>query len=124
MISDRLNRRESEVMNAVFELSGGKERFLVAPYELTAVLPARGKYDEASLEKTMNSLALDGYFDFVESDRKGEKTYVVHMHEAGLSYRRQNEQRKRGVLFRFAVAALGAVVTFLVGILLRLIFGS
>lgn len=123
MISDRLNRRECEVMNAVFELSGGKERFLVSPYELTAVLPARGKYDEASLERTMNSLALDGYFEFVESDRKGEKTYVIHMREAGMSYRRQDYQRKRGLVFRIAVAAFGAVVTFLVGLLLRAIFG-
>ncbi len=123
MISDRLNRRENEVMNAVFELSGGKERFLVAPCELTAVLPAKGKYDEAVLERTLNSLALDGYFEFVESERRGEKTYVILMHEAGLSYRRRDYQRKRGVFFRFAVAALGAVITFVVGILLRMIFG-
>lgn len=123
MISETLNRRESEVMNAVYELSGGKERFLVSPCELTAVLPARGKYSEETLERTLNSLALDGYFEFVESDRKGEKTYVIHMREAGMSYRRQDYQRKRGLVFRIVVAALGAVVTFLVGLLLRAIFG-
>lgn len=123
MISDRLNKRENEVMNAVFELSGGKERFLVAPYELTAILPSRGRYDEALLEKTLASLALDGYFELVESERKGEKTYVIHMREAGLSYRRQDYQRKRAVFFRWTVAALGAVVTFLVGLLLKAIFG-
>ncbi len=123
MISDRLNRRENEVMNAVYELSGGKERFLVSPYELTAVLPAKGKFDEVSLERALNSLALDGYFDFVESDRKGEKMYVIHMREAGMSYRRRDYQRKRGLVFRILVAALGAVVTFLVGLLLRAIFG-
>lgn len=122
MISDRLNRRENEVMNAVFTLSAGKERFLVSPYELSAVLPARGRYDEASLERTLNSLALDGYFDFVETDRKGEKTYVIHMRDAGRSYRRQDYQRKRSICFRWTVAALGAVITFLVGILLKLIF--
>lgn len=122
MISDRLNKRENEVMNAVYELSGGKERFLVAPYELRAVLPAKGKYDEATLLRVLHSLELDGYFEMVESERKGEPIYVVHMREAGLSYRRQDYQRKRGVCFRFALAALGAVVTFVVGVLLRLIF--
>ena len=79
MISDRLNRRENDVMNAVFELSGGKERFLVSP--------------------------------------------GVRMRDAGLGYRRRDYQRKRGLVFRIAVAALGAVVTFLVGLLLRAIFG-
>ena len=123
MISDRLNRRENEVMNAVFKLSGGKERFLVAPYEIEAILPARGKYDEALLEKTLSSLALDGYFELVETERKGEKMYVIHMREAGLCYRRTDYQRKRGIFFRCAVAALGAVVTFLVGLLLKALFG-
>ena len=123
MISDRLNRRESEVMNAVYELAGGKERFLVSPCELMATLPARGKYNEETLERTLDSLALDGYFELVETDRKGEKTYVIHMREAGLGYRRQNAQQKRGLVFRIVVAALGAVVTFLVGLLLRAIFG-
>lgn len=122
MISDRLNKKENEVMNAVYELSNGKERFLVSPYELAAALPARRKYDEALLERTLRSLALDGYFELVESDRKGEPVYVIHMREAGLSYRRQDYQRKRGVVFRWAVAAVGAVITFLVGILLKVIF--
>ncbi len=122
MISDRLNRKENEVMNAVYELSGGKERFILAPYELNAVLPAKGKYDEAALGRVLRSLELDGYFDVVESERKGEPVYVIHMREAGLSYRRQDYQRKRSIMYRIALAALGAVVTFLVGFLLRLIF--
>ena len=109
-------------MNAVYEISCGKERFLVAPYELTALLPAKGKYDDATLSRVLHSLALDGYFELVESERKGEPVFVIQMREAGLSYRRQDYQRKRSVCFRFVLAAAGAVVTFLVGLLLRLIF--
>ena len=122
MISDRLSRKENEVMNAVYELSGGKERFILAPYELNAALPARDKYDEAALGRLLRSLALDGYFEMIESERKGEPVYVIQMREAGLSYRRQDYQRKRGIMYRFGVAALGAVVTFLVGLLLRFLF--
>ena len=124
MISDKLNRKENEVMNAVYELSAGKERFLVSPYELAAVLPARGKYDEISLCRLLRSLALDGYFELVESERKGEPVYVIHMREAGLSYRRQDYQRRRSICFRWGVAAVGAVITFLVGLLLRTLFHS
>ena len=109
-------------MNAVYALSGGKERFLVAPYELAAILPPKGGYDEATLGRLLRGLELDGYFELVESQRRGEPVYVIHMREAGLSYRRQDAQRKRSVVFRWGVAAIGAVITFLVGILLRLIF--
>ena len=122
MISDRLNKKENEVMNAVFELSAGKERFILSPYELNAVLPAKAKYDEAVLGRVLRSLALDGYFELVESERKGEPVYVIHMREAGLSYRRQDYQRRRSVMFRWGVAAVGAVITFLIGLLLRAIF--
>lgn len=122
MISDRLSRRESEVMNAVFTISGGKERFLVAPYELSALLPAKGKYDETAIERLLQALALDGYFELIRSERKGESVYVIHMREAGLHFRREDYQRRRSVCFRWGVAAVGAVITFLVGLLLRALF--
>lgn len=122
MISETLNRKENEVMRAVFSLSDGKDRYLASPYELIAVLPAKSNYTEDSLERVMHALELDGYFDFILSDRKGEKTYVIHMHEAGLAYRRSDIRRKRSLCFKLAVAAVSAVVTFLVGMILRLIF--
>ena len=122
MVNDRLSRRENEVMNAVFELSSGKERFLVAPCELSAMLPSKGKYDDAMIDRYLRGLALDGYFELVESERKGEPIYVIHMREAGLNYRRQDYQRKRSLFFRLLLAAVGAGASFLVGVLLRIIF--
>lgn len=122
MISDKLSRKENEVMRAVFELSEGKERFLVSPYEIAAVLPSKNGYNEEALERTMRALELDGYFDFVPSDRKGEKTYVIHMREAGLAYKRSDLQRRRSVWFRWGVAAVGAVITFLIGLFLKIVF--
>ena len=72
-------------MNAVFLLSAGKERFLVAPCEILSVLPPKSGFDEEKLERLLRSLELDGYFEMIASDRKGEKVYVVHMREAGLA---------------------------------------
>lgn len=50
MISDQLNRRENEVMGAMFALADGKERFLAAPYEIISMLPPKADYDEEKLE--------------------------------------------------------------------------
>ncbi len=122
MISDTLNRKENEVMRAVFSLSDGKDRYLVSPYELIAVLPSKSNYTEETLERVMRALELDGYFDFILSDRKGEKTYVIHMREAGLAYKRSDRKRKRSLCFKLALAVGSAVVTFFVGLILRLIF--
>ncbi len=122
MINDKLNKRENEVMRAVFSLSLGKERFLAAPCEILAALPSKVRIDEESLERTLRSLELDGYFQLISSERKGEKIYVVLMREAGLCYRRSDIQRKRSVAFKWGVGAIGACITFFIGVILRLIF--
>lgn len=74
MLNDKLNKKEDEVMNAVFTLANGKESFLVSPFEIIALLPPKASYDEEKLEGVLRALELDGYFELIFSDRKGEKT--------------------------------------------------
>ncbi len=121
MRSDKLSKRENAVMGAVFTLSQGKERFLVSPYELLAVLPGREKFDEENLERVLHALELDGYFEMVFSDRKGEKTYCIQMREAGLAFRRQDIRRKRDAAVRLLFAAAGGLLSAVVGLLLKMI---
>ena len=108
-------------MGAVFSLSDGKERFLVSPYELLAALPKRAGLDEEKLERALRALELDGYFELVLSERKGEKTYCVHMRTAGLAYRRQEILRRRSLSVRFILAAACGVLSALFGIILKLL---
>lgn len=109
-------------MRAVYSLSLGKERFLAAPCEILAALPPKSRIDEEALERILRSLELDGYFGLIASERKGEKIYVVFMHAAGLAYQRSDVQRKRSVAFKWGVGAIGACITFFIGVILRLIF--
>ena len=53
-----LNKKESEVMNAVYELSAGKNVCLVSPAELLAMLSPRGKYTEEMLEEIWDALSM------------------------------------------------------------------
>ncbi len=122
MISDTLSKREDAVMNAVYTLSAGRERFLAAPYDLLALLPPKLKFDEEKLERVLGDLGLDGYFELILSDRKGEKVYVLHLTARGMGYRRQDAQRRRSVYFRWGVAAVGAVITALIGLLIKIVF--
>lgn len=123
MFSETLSKRENAVMGAVFQLSEGKERFLVAPYELLSVLPPRLKLDEGKLQTALHSLALDGYFELIESERKGEQVFVVIMRDKGLSYRRSDHQRRRKMVYKIAVTLLCGVLSALVGLLVKSILG-
>lgn len=119
MLNEKLNRRENEVMRAVFTLSAGKERFLAAPYEILSLLPRKAGLDEESLDNVLRALELDGYFELLLSERKGEKTYVVHMRETGLAFRRSDVQRRRGLAFRLAVTVLCGLLSAVVGIVIK-----
>lgn len=119
MLNERLNKRENAVMGAVFRLSGGKERFLVSLYEIIAVLPPRASYGEEQVERTLRALELDGYFELIESDRKGERVFVVHMKEAGLSYRRNDSLMRRRLVFKLLVTLACGVLSALVGIVVK-----
>lgn len=121
MRSEKLSARENAVMGAIFSLSQGKERFLVSPYEILAVLPEKGKYDEEKLERILHALEIDGYFELIFSDRKGEKTYCIHMREAGLAFRRQDIQRRRDTVLRLLFAAVCGLLSAAIGILLKAI---
>ena len=110
-------------MSAVFQLSEGKERFIVAPYEVLAVLSPRLKFDEEKLCTTLHSLELDGYFELVESDRKGERVFVVLMKEKGLAFQRSDAQRRRKMYIKIAVTLLCGALSALVGILVKSLLG-
>ena len=108
-------------MAAIFTLSQGKERFLVFPYEIMDILSEKSKFDEEELERVLRSLELDGFFEFILSDRKGEKTYCIHMREAGLAYRRQDVQRRRDLIVRLLFAGVCGLLSAAIGLLLKAI---
>lgn len=108
-------------MAAIFRLSCGKEHFLVSPYEILALLPKKQGFDEETLERILCSLELDGYFELILSDRKGEKTYVIAMREAGKSFLRQDVRRRRDLAFRLVLAVATGLLSAACGLLIKLL---
>ena len=117
-----LNKQENEVMNAVYEMCDGKGSCLVSPLEIMSILPEKRKYTPEKIDAILRSLELDDYFVLIQSDRKGEKMYVITLHANGEAYRRTNLQMKRNIAFKVALAVGSAVITFVVGLILREIF--
>ena len=117
-----LNRKESEVMKEVFSLCGEEGKCLVAAADLLRALPRKEKFTEEGLERTLRALELDDYFEMISSDRKGEKMYVITLHPNGEAYARERLQMRRSVAFKIGLSVAGAVVTFVVGLILKSIF--
>ena len=117
-----LNRKESEVMNAVYSLCHEKGICLISPTELLDLLPHGKKYSERDLEEVLGELALDHYFELLSSERKGEKMYVISLRENGYAFKRGTLQMKRDLLLKLFWTVSSAIVAFLVGVILKRLF--
>ncbi len=117
-----LNKRENEVMSAVYTLCRDKGICLVSPAELLSMLPPKKKFTEEQVEKILDALALDDYFELLSSERKGEKMYVISLHASGYAYQRCSLQQKRDFAVKLGWAIGSAVIAFLVGVILKRIF--
>ena len=79
--------------------------------------------EKCNLDDVLFGLHCDGYFDMITSERKGEKMYVITLKESGFAFKRTAKQRRRDVTFKILLALIGAVATFIFGLILRSIFG-
>ena len=117
-----LNKREFEVMTAIFSACERDGLCLISPKELLNLLPKRKNYTEQTLEGILRELALDDYFQLLSTSRNGEKTYIISLHASGLAFKRSASQHKRETAGKLVWAVLSAVIAFLVGVMLKRVF--
>lgn len=118
-----LNKRETAVMSAVYSLCDGSDGCLISALDILSVLPAKKKISPAGIDDILNDLKCDGYFDLIVSERMGEKMYVIHLKENGQSFRRAATQKRRDIAFKLLLALIGAIATFIFGLIIKGIFG-
>lgn len=117
-----LSKYENEVMTAIYSLCDGTDGCLVSPLDILSVLPAKHKITKEKLEDILYALKCDGYFDIIQSERKGEKMYVINLKESGFAFKREAKQKQRDITFKIFLAFIGALATFIFGLILRGIF--
>ncbi|MBO5327723.1 MAG: hypothetical protein J6B04_00955 [Clostridia bacterium] len=106
-------------MSAIYRLCEGTDGCLVSVLDILSVLPANKKFTPEKVENVLNELHYDGYFDLISSMRKGEKTFVITLKESGLAFKRTAKQKQRDVAFKIFLAFIGAVATFIFGLILN-----
>jgi hypothetical protein len=116
-----LSRSENKVMRALTKMRKDKNSLLVSPMDLLSVLGDK-EFNHAFLEKIIQDLCSDGYFDLVYSDRRGEKVYCITFLQKGQAYNRNTLIMRRNLVFRLGVTVVLAIVSFLIGLVLKAIF--
>lgn len=117
-----MNKCENDVMSAVYCLCDGTDGCLVSPFDILNVLPQRKKYTAERVENALQSLKNSGYLDLISSERKGEKMYVVSLKASGLAFKSDAVQKRKEFLNKIFTAFVGALATFIFGLILKALF--
>ncbi len=117
-----LKRCENEVMRAVYCLCDGTDGCLISPFDIMSALPSGKKYSTERVDDALLSLQTDGYLDVISSERKGEKMYVISLKESGMNFRSDALKRRREITYKIGLALIGAIATFVFGLILKAVF--
>lgn len=116
-----LSKTENKVMLAVYGACVEKATQLISPVDLIR-LSGLEKLTQNKLERVMEDLSADGYFDLIYSDRRGEKIYCVTLTDKGKGYIREKRVHKRYILMRLCLTVGLAILSFIIGLILKAIF--
>ena len=116
-----LNKEENAVMSTIAKECKEKDSLLISPSDLKSLL---GGVDFTldRLDKIVEDLYTDGYFDLVLSERRGEKVYCITLTEKGKGYFRNKKLMKRNLIYRIGLSAALALFSFIIGLILKAIF--
>ena len=116
-----LNKLESKVMKTLFLECENKKTILITPNDLIKITGDK-LLTESVVDKIVCDLSADGYLDLIYSDRHGEKVYCITLTEKGKGFLRGKKVMKRTLIFRLMVTVVLAVVSFVIGLVLKAIF--
>lgn len=118
-----LDKKEKFVMNYLFNLCENGKTHLFSSQEIIDYLGEK-KYvvSVSELAEIMISLTKEGLIDYVESESKKGTMYCVNLKNKGLLFKKDIQKEKRHASWVILRTALLAVLSFIIGLLLRAIF--
>ena len=118
-----LDQKEKIVMKFLFDKCINKSSVLVPAEEIIKFsLGKKHSLSSYELEDIMNNLQKESYIDFVSSDSKKGLIYCVSLKNKGKFFLKDMKKQKRQNSFLvFRTIAL-AVLSFLIGLILKSIF--
>jgi|GEM_PF-1340881 len=122
-----LNKTESRVMSYIFEKCKGENKGIFTPKELLSALMPKYEITAKQLDVVMSNLALDDYIECEKRDKDGKIYFLVSLTMRGAAFDREKQSQKRqriqSIMWKLGLTVGGAIVAFVLGILLNRIFG-
>ncbi len=122
-----LNKTETRVMSYIFEKCKGENKGIFTPKELLSALMPKYEITAKQLDVVLSNLAVDDYIEYEKKDKNGKIYFLVSLTMRGAAFDRERQSHKnqmiRSLMWKLGLTVGGAVLAFVLGILLQRIFG-
>jgi DNA-binding MarR family transcriptional regulator len=117
-----LTRKEKKIMQYILKESGNRDTCLLLPLDIQHALAPKFSVNSIELQALLDGLVQENYINLVNSDKNGELIYCVNILPKGKSFHREQKNIKKSWVGAVVRTVLLAILSFVVGILLKAIF--
>lgn len=117
-----LDKKEKMVMSYLCEICKDKKTYLISVEQIASQVYKKCLLSVSDLDDIMISLSKDNYLDFVAMDGRKGYYYCITLKNKGLTYKKDIQKEKKEVIFIILRTVGLAVLSFVIGFLLKMIF--
>lgn len=117
-----LSKKEKMIMQYILEESGKKDTCLLLPIDIEHALEPKYSINQTEVQALLDGLVQENYINLVNSDKNGELIYCISVLPKGKSFHREQKNIKKSWINAIIRTILLAILSFVVGLILKAIF--
>ncbi len=117
-----LSKKQLHLLKIIKDNSVDNGSCLLSAPILSELCSTRVKISVSEVEKTVIALVVKGYIDVINTVKGKEPFYCITLTDKGKNYQAEHLEDVREIKFKLMLATVGAVLSFLVGRILFMIF--
>ena len=117
-----LDKKEKLVILYLIEICPNKRSYLIRAEQIAEFVSKKYLISLSELDDIMITLSKDNYIDFVVSESKNGYYYCITLKNKALTLKKDLKKQKREFLLLLFRTLGFAVLSFIVGIILKIIF--
>ena len=117
-----LSKKEKMILKYILKQSGKRDTCLLLPLDIEHALEPKYSINQTETQALLDGLVQENYINLVNSDKNGELIYCISILPKGKSFYREEHNFKKSWVSAVVRTVLLAILSFVVGIILKLIF--
>lgn len=117
-----LSKKQLELLKIIKDNAQESGSCLLSLPIICELLSSRVRTSPEEVERLIISLSVKGYVDVINTYKKQQPFYCISLTKKGKNYQAEHREDVKEVRFKLTLAIVGAVLSFIVGRVLFILF--